>query len=435
MFPIAGANTISVSLDGAAGLSSGGNMTDLIRRVLQNEPMLLGRSISSSVITGSNPVAFDSANVRLSRLNCAALIFAQPITLFIVQLFIIIVFTQGLGFLFRYIKQPSVVAEVVGGILLGPTVMGRIPHFSARIFPTQSIPYLNLISTIGLILFLFLVGLEVDIGILKRNGRNAALISVAGMVLPFGLGAAVAVPVYHNFVDNERVSFGHFMLFCGVAMAITAFPVLCRILTATKLLDSTVGVIVLAAGAGNDVVGWVLLALTLALVNSSSGVTAVYVLLCAVGWCIILLWPIKKGFHWLLRRTGSIDHGPTPSIMVLTLLIVFASAFVTGIIGVHPIFGAFIAGLIIPHEGGFAISLVQKIDDLVTMLFLPIYFALNGLQVNLSLINTGKDWGYVVLICVVAFLGKFSGCAITARLCKYNVRESSAIGMLMSCKG
>ncbi|RXK34772.1 potassium:hydrogen antiporter [Tremella mesenterica] len=378
------------------------------------------RSVSSSVLSGSNPVEFDSSN---------------PITLFIVQLFIILVFTQGLGWAFGYIKQPRVIAEVIGGIILGPTVFGRIPHFSNDIFPPPSLPYLNLIATIGLILFLFLVGLEVDIGVMKRNGRAAALISAAGMILPFGVGAGVAVPVYHNFVNTEKVSFGHFLLFSGVAMSITAFPVLCRILVSTKLLDTKVGVIVLAAGVGNDVVGWVLLALTLALVNAKAGVTAVYVLLCAVGWAIVLLWPIKKGFRWLVRRSGSLEHGPTPGMMILTLLIVFASAFITDIIGVHPIFGGFIAGLIIPHEGGFAIALVEKIDDLVSMLFLPIYFVLSGLSTNLGLLNTGKDWGYIVLLCTVAFLGKFIGCAGMAYILRYPIRESGAIGMLMSCKG
>ncbi|WVR08918.1 hypothetical protein IAU60_005977 [Kwoniella sp. DSM 27419] len=383
-------------------------------------PQLMGRSVSSSIITGLDPTEVDPSN---------------PITLFIIQLFIIIVFTQGLGWAFQYINQPRVIAEVVGGIILGPTVMGRIPHFTDHIFPKASIAYLNLVANVGLILFLFLVGLEVDLSIMKKHGKASAAISVAGMVLPFGLGAAVAVPVYHTFVETDKVSFGHFMLFVGVAMAITAFPVLCRILTSTKLLDTKVGVIVLAAGVGNDVVGWVLLALTLALVNAQSGATAVYVLLCAIGWSVVLLWPIKRAFYWLARRSGSLEHGPTPGMMVLTLLIVFASAFMTGIIGVHPIFGGFMAGLIIPHDGGFAIALVQKIDDLVSMLFLPIYFVLSGLATNLGLLDTGKIWGYIILLCVVAFLGKFIGCAGAAMAMKYPLRESAAIGMLMSCKG
>jgi Kef-type K+ transport system membrane component KefB len=139
--------------------------------------------------------------------------------------------------------------------------MGRIPNFSATIFPSESLPFLSLTATIGLVLFLFLTALEVDIRIIKNNARSSLLISIAGILLPFGLGAAVAVPIYNTFVP-DNVKFGYFILFTGVAMSITAFPVLCRILTELKLLDNHVGLIVLSAGVGNDVIGWVLLALT-----------------------------------------------------------------------------------------------------------------------------------------------------------------------------
>jgi Kef-type K+ transport system membrane component KefB len=366
---------------------------------------------------------------------------SQPVTLFIIQLIIIIAFTQGLGWCFKFINQPKVIAEVIGGIILGKTAFGRIPGFSEHIFPDASIPYLNLVANIGLIIFLFLVGLEVDIGVIKRTGRKAALVSVVGMVLPFGLGAAVAVPVYNKYIHNNPslgtdVTFGHFLLFIGVSMSITAFPVLCRILTATKLLDTEVGVVVLSAGVGNDVVGWVLLALTLALTSpGAKGESSVYILLAAVGWSLVLLWPIKKAYVWLVRRSGSLENGPTPSIMVITLMIVFTSAFMTGIIGVHPIFGGFLAGLIIPHEGGFAIHLTERIEDLVNMLFIPIYFVLSGLKTDLTKLNTGIMWGYIVMLTVVAWAGKFVGCAGVARIMGYTWRESGAIGMLMSCKG
>jgi Kef-type K+ transport system membrane component KefB len=213
--------------------------------------------------------------------------------------------------------------------------MGRIPGFSKAIFPPVSLSYLNLVSTIGLILFLFLVGLEVDISVIRRDWRSGLAISTAGMVLPFALGAAIAVAIYHEFINTETVSFGHFLLFSGVAMSITAFPVLCRILSETKLLETKVGQIVLSAGVGNDVVGWVLLALTIALVNASTGVTAVYILLCSVAWTILILWPVKRAFLWLCRRSGSFEgeHGPTPGVMIIMLMLVFISAFYTGIIG------------------------------------------------------------------------------------------------------
>lgn len=308
--------------------------------------------MQSTVLTGHDPTTVDTEHVsilvhartcprpRSCRIVCWRLLDyrsytdPQPITLFIIQLIIIIAFTQSIGWAFKYIKQPAVIAEVIAGILLGPTAFGRIPNFTNHIFPKSSITYLNLVANIGLVLFLFLIGVEVDVSVMKRNGKAAALVSLAGMVLPFGLGAACAIPTYNRFVDTENVSFGHFMLFVGVAMAITAFPVLCRILSSTKLLDTRVGMIVLAAGVGNDVVGWVLLALTLALVNGGGGATAGYMLLASVGWAVILLWPIKKAFIWACRKTGSLDgKGPTINMMNLTLVIVFISAFVTGILG------------------------------------------------------------------------------------------------------
>lgn len=252
---------------------------------------------------------------------------------------IIILFSQILALGLGKIRQPRVIAEVIGGILLGPTVMGRIPNFKNTIFPDESMPLLNLTATIGLILFLFLVGLEIDTRLLKRSIKVSAAVSIGGLVIPLGMGAALGVGVYRNFIDPS-VNFGYFLLFTAVAVGITAFPVLCRILTECKLLETQVGVIVLSAGIGNDVVGWVLLALTVALVNASAGLTALWVLLASVGYTLFLLFPVKWGFHWLCKRTGSLEQGsPTPFMMTVTLLLVFVSAFFTDIIGVHSIFG------------------------------------------------------------------------------------------------
>lgn len=280
--------------------------------------------------------------------------------------------TRLLGVALTRLNQPRVIAEVIGGIILGPTVMGRIPGFSEHIFPpvtptNSSLTNLNLVANLGLVLFLFLVGLEVDFRVIKKCAKEAAAISLAGMVLPFGLGAAVSVGIFNEFIkDNpaltKDVDLGHFILFTGVAMAITAFPVLARILTENKLLQTNVGVIVLAAGVGNDVVGWILLALTIALVNASTGLTALYVLLCAVGWTLALFFLIKPVFLYLCRRTGSLENGPSQLMMTITILLVLVSAWMTDIIGVHAIFGGFLVGLIIPHEGGFAVAMTEKVS-------------------------------------------------------------------------
>ncbi|KAI3320228.1 K+/H+ antiporter 1 [Xylariaceae sp. AK1471] len=362
---------------------------------------------------------------------------SNPINLFIIQAAIIIVLCRLLHYPLSRLGQPRVIAEVIGGILLGPSVLSRIPHFKENILPTDSLPVLNNVANLGLILFLFLIGLEVDIRLFITNWRVALGVGLGGLTLPFGLGYAIAWGIYNQFQDEitNNVNFGVFGLFVGTALGITAFPVLCRILSELNLLGNPVGVTVLAAGVGNDVVGWILLALSVALVNNSNGLTALYVLLVAAGWLLFLVFAVKPVFHWALRKTGSIQNGPTQGMIAVTLLLVLASAWFTSIIGVHAIFGAFLVGLICPHDGGFAIKVTEKIEDLITVLFIPLYFAFSGLSTNLGLLNDGITWAYVIAIIVVAFSGKIIGGTLAAKLNGLVWRESLTIGVLMSCKG
>lgn len=375
------------------------------------------------ILEGGNPTHYDTKN---------------PIVVFIIQAVIIIVLCRLIHWPLSKIRQPRVIAEVIGGIILGPSVMGHIPGFTEAIFPTASIPNLNVVANLGLILFLFLVGLETDIHFLVSNWRTAVSVSAAGMILPFGLGCAISYGLYHEFQEDPGtvpIEFGTYLLFIGIAMAITAFPVLCRILTELKLLGTRVGVITLSAGVGNDIVGWVLLALCVALVNAGTGLTALYVLLVCVGYMIFLIYGFRPVFLRFLRRTGSLQKGPSQSVVTLTLLIALASAFFTQVIGVHAIFGGFVIGLMCPHEGGFAIKLTEKIEDLVTALFLPLYFTLSGLSTDLGLLNSGIVWGYVVGVIVIAFTAKVTGGTLASRWTGLLWRESFSIGVLMSCKG
>jgi Kef-type K+ transport system membrane component KefB len=351
--------------------------------------------------------------------------------------------------------------------------MGRIPNFTNTIFPASSIHLLTLTSTIGLVFFLFIVAIELDASLAKRNAKASLAISVSGLVIPLGLGAAIAVPIYHQFVDPS-VNYGYFILFVAVAVGITAFPVLCRILTETRLLDTTVGVLVLSAGIGNDVTGWVLLALTVALVNASTGLTAFYVLLTGVGYTIFLLFPVSWAFRWLARRSGSLEKGePTAFMMTVTLILVLFSAFFTDIIGIHPIFGQLsvvfpilvilkvIRGLSYwvndtqgqrlrhfrrreigrlylspaPTSGEVYYTIDSHLRDLLFFESVNQYFALSGLRTNLGLLDNGITWGYTFLIIVVAFLAKFIPCSVSARLFGFTHRESGAVGALMACKG
>lgn len=210
---------------------------------------------------------------------------------------------------------------------------------------------------------------------------------------------------------------------------------LCRILTELELLNTNVGTIVLSAGVGNDIVGWILLALCVTFVNTSSGLTALWVFLVCLGYILFLAFIFRPVFLYFLKRTGSLEKGPSQSVVAITLLMVLASAFFTQVIGVQAIFGGFLIGLICPHEGGFAIKLTETIEDLVVTLFLPLYFTLSGLNTNLGLLNTGTVWGFVVGIVAIAFSGKVVGGAFASRLCGLLWRESFTIGVLMSCKG
>ncbi|KAF1974389.1 K(+)/H(+) antiporter-like protein 1 [Bimuria novae-zelandiae CBS 107.79] len=397
----------------------------------------------ASTVTSAAAAAVTSAKAApqggvLEHVSPVAVDPKNPIILFIIQVIIIIVFCRALQWPLNKLRQPRVISEVIGGILLGPTAMGRIPGFKAHIFPDAAMPQLNLVANLGLVLFLFIIGLEVDLRFLVSNWKVALNVGIISMAIPFGLGCAIAVGLYNEFRHEEGlvpIDFPVYMLFIGVAMAITAFPVLCRILTELKLLDTPVGVIVLSAGVGNDVVGWILLALCVALVNSGAGLTALYILLCCVGFILFLVYVVRPAFIWVLRKNRALQDGPSQGMIVLTLLLCLACSFFTGVIGVHAIFGAFLAGLICPHEGGFAIKVAEKIEDLIGGLFLPLYFTLSGLNTNIGLLDSGMVWAYVIGVVSVAFFSKFVGATIAARFTGMLWRECFAIGSLMSCKG
>ena len=354
--------------------------------------LLLETNISfQSVISGLNPIAYnasDPAPLWIIQVSESSAFTFLVLCLIRRTAVIIMAMTQLLSLFLSRIRQPRVIAEVIAGVILGPSVMGRIPGFTDAIFPQAGMPVLRLTSTIGLVFFLFIVGLEIDTRVMKHNMVVSASVSIAGLIIPLGLGAALGVGVYREFISHS-VNFGTFLLFTAVAVGITAFPVLCRILTSLELLETEVGLVTLAAGIGNDVIGWILLALTVALVNASTGLTALWILLASIGYTIFLLFPVRWGYRWLAKRTGSLERGtPSSLMMTITLFIVLISAFYTDIIGVHPIFGifslfslslllnfgtgGFLAGLVIPHDNGYTISIVEKLEDLVTIILLPL---------------------------------------------------------------
>ncbi|CAN3359439.1 K(+)/H(+) antiporter 1 [Diutina catenulata] len=377
----------------------------------------------AGIVAGKNPLEYSASS---------------PYVLFIFQSIFILILCWCLNWPLRKLQQPKVIAEVVAGIIMGPSVMGHIPNFTSTVFPKESIPGLTLVANVGIILFLFMIGLEVDLSFIKKHFRAALSVGLINMAVPFALGCGIARGFYNEYADPEsHISFTTYMVFIAVAMCITAFPVLARILTELNLIGDRVGTIVLAAGITNDLTGWILLALAVTLANASKPVNVVYILLLAVGWFLFMCYPVRIAMRWLITRfTNDMVTGePCQSSMLFILITCFISAFYTDSIGIHPIFGAFMCGVIVPRTRGYAVRVTERIEELVQVLFIPVYFCLAGLNCDLGLLNRGIDWGYTIGIIGLAMIGKICGGYLAARLNKLYQRESLAVGILMSCKG
>ena len=337
---------------------------------------------------------------------------------------------QGLGRLCRCAGQPPVVGEVVAGILLGPTLLGRLwPDAYHFLLPESVAPLLDAISQIGVILYMFLVGLELNASLLRRRAHATVVISHASIVCPFVLGAALALWLYPR-VSSADVPFTSFALFMGVAMSITAFPVLARILTDRGLTRTELGVVALACAAADDVTAWCLLALVVAVAQAQ--VDRLWlVLLGSAGYIAFMFLAVRPAVAWLTVRfdRGRLSAGVVALVFVGLLL----SALATEAIGVHAIFGAFLFGAVIPHDSTVAREFTSRTRDVATVLLLPAFFALTGMR---ALIDFSPDnWFLCGLIIAAATAGKFGGTFVAARLTGLNTRTSTSLGLLMNTRG
>ncbi|CBI30585.3 unnamed protein product, partial [Vitis vinifera] len=363
--------------------------------------------------------------------------FAFP--LLIVQTTLVLSISRFLAFLLKPFHQPRVIAEIIGGILLGPSALGRNKDFLHLVFPPWSTPILESVASVGLLFFLFLVGLELDLSSIRRSGKRAFGIALAGISLPFIFGVGITFLLRKAVDGEDKVGFSQCILFIGVSLSITAFPVLARILAELKLLTTDVGQTAMAAAAFNDVAAWILLAPAVALAGNggshSSPLASIWILISGVAFVAFMLTIIRPAMNWVGRQCSRKHDSMDEAYICLTLAGVMLSGFTTDLIGIHAIFGGFVFGLTIPKGGEFAQRLIKRIEDFVTGLLLPLYFASSGLKTDVAKIQGVKAWGLLVLVISTACAGKVLGTFVVAMLCMTPVRESLVLGVLMNTKG
>jgi K+:H+ antiporter len=374
------------------------------------------------------------------------------LALLITQLLAILAAARLAGRAARAIGQPRVVGEMLAGIALGPSILGAVAPRSFRaLFPAGGMAPLETLSQVGIILFMFVVGLSLDHTLLRGRVRAAVVISHASIVIPFALGAVVALWLYPGLAGPE-VARLPFVLFLGAAMSVTAFPVLARILAERKLAGTPLGSIATACAAVDDVTAWCLLAAVVAVARSREAVlpvtvvilgAAVYTALAAtVGRRLLEWWFIRhskdavaEGSSTSSRQGPSVQSGRSGGGMSVAVLLALGSALITEVIGVHALFGAFIAGTIMPRTHGFAAAIAESLDDAVTTVFVPVFFAFTGLRTEVGLITQANLWGVFAIILLAALAGKLGGSAGAARITGLGWREAIAIGVLMNTRG
>jgi Kef-type K+ transport system membrane component KefB/nucleotide-binding universal stress UspA family protein len=362
---------------------------------------------------------------------------AGAILILFAQIALIIALSRLLGWLFTRLHQPQVMGEMVAGILLGPSLLGwGWPGAFHTLFPSESLDFLSLLSQLGVVLFLFLVGLELDPALLQKRGRATLGISIASIAAPFVLGIGLTILLYRPlFADPGRSHFLASTLFMGAAMSITAFPVLARILTERNLHRTQVGSISIACAAVNDVAAWCILAFVVAVAQKYAGPTDAIRTAGWVGIYITAMFVLVRPSLRRLQRSYEQQGRLSQNVIAIIFLLVLISAFTTDWIGIHALFGAFMLGFVMPKSAPFVRHLSEKLEDFTVVFLLPLFFANAGLKTRIGLLNTPELWLYTGLIVLFACLGKYGGTTVAARLFGTPWREASAVGVLMNTRG
>ena len=356
------------------------------------------------------------------------------VILVLVEVLIIIGLSRLVGLGFRSIKQPLVIGEIVAGIMLGPSLFGLVaPDLAVSLFPPETFPFLNVLSQVGLIFFMFLIGLELNPKYLSGQLEVAVLTSHVSILVPFSLGTLLAVILY-PLVSNTSVSFTAFALFLGAAMSITAFPVLARIITENNLQGTRLGTLALTCAAVDDVTAWCLLAVAIAVARTGDFAGAIPTIIASIVYIGLML----TAGRWFLQRLAKyyLRAGRLSQLLLAGIyMAVVASALITELIGIHLIFGAFLLGAAMPKNEDLVRELAVKTEDFVLIFLLPIFFAYSGLRTQIGLLNRPELWLLCALVLGVAIAGKYVGTYVAARVSGISKREASALGWLMNTRG
>ncbi|MET0394399.1 MAG: cation:proton antiporter [Chitinophagaceae bacterium] len=358
----------------------------------------------------------------------------HPLAILLLQIITIILVARIFIFLCRKIRQPAVIGEVIAGIFLGPSFVGMyFPEFSGFLFPAKSLGNLQFLSQIGLILFMFIIGMELDLKVLKNKARDAVVISHASIIFPFTLGIGLAYFTYQRFAP-PHINFLSFALFMGIAMSITAFPVLARIVQERGLTKTKLGTIVITCAAADDITAWCILAAVIAIVKAGSVSSSLFIVLMAIAYVLIMIKLVQP----FLKRMGdkySNKESLSKPVVAVFFVVLLLSSYATEVIGIHALFGAFMAGAIMPTNVRFRNLFIEKTEDVSTVLLLPLFFVFTGLRTQIGLLNDPYLWWTCLAIIGVAVTGKFVGSALAARFVGQSWRESLSIGALMNTRG
>lgn len=358
----------------------------------------------------------------------------HPLALLLTQIIAIILVARLFGWICKKLGQPTVMGEIVAGIVLGPSLFGMyFSGISAELFPKASLENLQMVSQIGLVLFMFIIGMELDLKLLKNKTKEVVIISNASIIIPFSLGMAFAYFTYESFAP-EGVSFTSFALFMGIGMSITAFPVLARILQERGLNKTRLGAVVITCAAANDITGWCLLAAVIAIVTAGSFTGALYVIALSGIYIFFMLKVVKPFLKRFSEGHTSRQKLDKPA-MAVFLVVMVLSACLTEVIGIHALFGAFMAGVVMPNNLNFKSLVIEKIEDVTLILLLPLFFVFTGLRTQIGLLTNSHLWVMTGVIILIASAGKFLGSALAARIVGQNWKDSLSIGALMNTRG